>query len=83
MVVIRRNGYKVKELRHVVNQLSVAQEHLLCCLWIVVPRLLNSVVVYLCFTDLLRCEILPAPDKRKGVKPVLLLIISCLEMSAF
>ena len=83
MVVIRRNGHKVKELCHVVNQLPVAQEHVLCCLWIIVLRLLNSVVVYLWFTDLLCCELPPSPDKRKGVKPVLLLIISCLEMSAF
>lgn len=83
MVAVRRNGHKVKELCHEVNQLSVTQEHLLCYLWIIVLKLLNSVVAYLWLTHLLCCELFPAPDKRKGVKPVLLLIISCFEMSAF
>lgn len=54
MVIIRRNDHKAKELHCVVNQLSVAQEPL-CCQWVVVLKLVNSVVVYLWFTGRLCC----------------------------
>lgn len=71
IVIIRRNDNKTKGLHCVVNQL--------CC-----PG--GSETGKFCSVSLVyRAPVLllPAPDRRTGVKPVLLWVILCLDMSAF
>lgn len=46
IVVIRRNGYEVREMFHTWSGSLLPRNHLLCCLWNTVLRLFNSIVVF-------------------------------------